>query len=82
MGATGTISAQEWEAKLALYDRRCAYCGKQPPRLHMEHMIPLSRGGSHSIDNVVPSCPSCNLRKGTKTPSEFLLHLESQRQAA
>jgi HNH endonuclease len=38
---------------------------------HIEHVVPLSRGGSNSIDNLVLSCPTCNLRKGTKLLHEW-----------
>ncbi len=50
----------------------CYYC--QEPLgdgYHIEHMIPLSRGGLHDYRNVVLSCPPCNMRKGTKTAKEF-----------
>jgi 5-methylcytosine-specific restriction endonuclease McrA len=39
---------------------------------HMEHKIPLSRGGCNSIDNLDIACPPCNLSKGNKTVKEFL----------
>lgn len=40
---------------------------------HLDHYIPLSKGGSHTIDNIVISCPSCNLRKSNKDPYQFAL---------
>jgi hypothetical protein len=39
---------------------------------HVEHMVPLVRGGSDHISNLVASCPPCNLKKGTKTAEEFM----------
>lgn len=39
---------------------------------HIDHMIPLSRGGSHDIDNLAPSCGSCNMKKLTMTSDEFI----------
>ncbi len=48
----------------------CIYCGK--PSKHIDHFMPLCRGGSHTIDNLVPSCVSCNLSKGSKIPTEWL----------
>ena len=52
----------------------CYYCGCSLAETghHLEHMIPLSRGGPHRLSNLVLSCPACNLRKGTKTAEEFL----------
>lgn len=42
-----------------------------PPDLHFDHVIPLSRGGAHSIDNIRPAHAGCNLRKGTKLMAEL-----------
>lgn len=44
----------------------CVYCGL--PSEHMDHVIPLSRGGEHTLDNVVPACAKCNFSKGSKLP--------------
>jgi 5-methylcytosine-specific restriction endonuclease McrA len=43
----------------------CHICGKpaEPANWHLEHIIPLARGGHHVYDNVAVSHPSCNLRK-------------------
>jgi 5-methylcytosine-specific restriction endonuclease McrA len=42
----------------------CYMCGS--PFEHIDHVVPLSRGGRHSIGNIAPSCASCNLKKGFK----------------
>ena len=49
---------------------RCAYCGATSD-LQDEHIIPISRGGPDSMDNIVRACRKCNQQKGGKTPSEF-----------
>lgn len=59
----------DWQAILEHYDQRCAYCGIDST-LSQDHIIPLSRGGPHTISNIVPACGSCNSRKGAKVPSE------------
>jgi hypothetical protein len=51
-------------------DKKCTYCGCEAP-LQWEHIIPLSRGGPDHIDNLVLSCRTCNLSKGTKNPFEW-----------
>jgi len=55
----------QWLAKVASYDGRCAYCDIGLYE-HMDHIIPLSRGGPHSLANVVPACKSCNEKKGVQ----------------
>jgi 5-methylcytosine-specific restriction endonuclease McrA len=47
---------------------RCQYCGKAAENL--DHVVPRSRGGTHSWDNVVASCRSCNARKEDRLPNE------------
>lgn len=47
------------------YDYRCAYCN-EVRELTMDHIVPLTRGGSHSIDNIVPACVPCNSSKRNK----------------
>jgi 5-methylcytosine-specific restriction endonuclease McrA len=47
------------------YCHRCAYCGGKT-RLTVDHIVPLALGGSHSIDNAVPACLSCNSSKGAR----------------
>ncbi|MFJ5103188.1 HNH endonuclease [Streptomyces sp. NPDC088554] len=42
----------------------CAFCGG--PYEEIEHVMPLSRGGEHSLDNIVPSCIECNRGVGGK----------------
>ena len=44
----------------------CRYCGRSSPDvvMHVDHVIPLSAGGTHDIDNLIAACESCNLGKG------------------
>lgn len=59
---------------IALYGAlTCVYC-KDPiqGKYHLEHKIPLIRGGKNEKNNLAISCPSCNLHKGTMTDKEFL----------
>lgn len=56
----------------------CQYCGVQTHALTMDHVIPRHRGGTHTWENLVSACPSCNRRKGGRTPEEAhmaLLHV-------
>jgi 5-methylcytosine-specific restriction endonuclease McrA len=67
-------------SRLNIYARdknTCQYCGRRPPRaeLNLDHVLPRSRGGNTSWENVVCSCVACNLRKGGRTPEEARMHL-------
>jgi len=55
----------------------CQYCGKRFPRqeLNLDHVIPRSRGGTSTWENVVCSCQTCNRRKGGLTPQEAKIYL-------
>ncbi|MFH1379417.1 MAG: HNH endonuclease [bacterium] len=59
------------------YKYRCCYCGHRfaTNALNLEHVIPRSRGGRSTWDNVVTSCISCNLKKGNKLISESGMNL-------
>lgn len=54
----------------------CQYCGgREPaPNLTFDHVIPRSRGGRTTWENVVTACGPCNLRKGSALPRECRMH--------
>lgn len=56
---------------------RCQYCARQLPLrdLNLDHVMPRSRGGPMSWENLVCSCKVCNLRKGGRTPVEAGMNL-------
>lgn len=47
----------------AAFGDRCVYCDAADVPLELDHRIPISRGGPDTIDNLVPACKPCNLRK-------------------
>ncbi|WP_406122931.1 HNH endonuclease [Streptomyces canus] len=65
------IAPRDWRKLVRHYRHRCAYCGGNQGGLHMDHVIPLSRGGRHAIGNVLPACQGCNLSKGAKLVAEW-----------
>jgi 5-methylcytosine-specific restriction endonuclease McrA len=58
----------------------CQYCGSLK-KLTLDHVMPRSRGGLHTWENVVAACESCNLRKGCRTPQEANMPLLSKAKA-
>jgi len=58
----------------------CQYCGAQPAkgRLTLDHVVPRSRGGEHTWENVVTSCIPCNQRKGDRILREAGMTLLSR----
>ena len=53
----------------------CQYCGAKSKSLTLDHMLPRSRNGSHSWENVVTACIPCNHRKAGLTPKEADMRL-------
>jgi len=53
-------------ARVTLFGGVCAYC-REAPYEHLDHVIPLSRGGSHWPANLRPACSSCNMKKHDRT---------------
>jgi 5-methylcytosine-specific restriction endonuclease McrA len=64
----GSYTDKEWQSLKAFYDYKCLCCGKREPeiRLTRDHVIPLTKGGTDSIDNVQPLCARCNSKKNNK----------------
>ena len=50
----------------------CQYCGERGGKLHCDHVIPLSRGGSNKPGNLATACAACNLSKHNKTIEEWM----------
>ena len=60
-----------WEA-LGAYT--CFWCDlpfTEDDHIHVDHVWPLSRGGHHAVQNLVPACERCNLAKHASLPHEF-----------
>jgi len=60
-----------WQQKTA--SGECYYCGTYVgiKELTMDHLVPLSRGGRSTKDNLVPCCKECNTKKRTMLPVEW-----------
>ena len=55
----------------------CQYCGSRPGKaqLTIDHVLPRSRGGETTWENIVTACGHCNRRKGNRTPEEARMPL-------
>ena len=53
-------------------NNQCQYCGNYFPfnKLTMDHVLPKSRGGKNTWENLVAACMKCNQKKGSRTPQE------------
>lgn len=68
------IEAQSADIQALLTSQRfrCWWCGALvSDDYHVDHRVPLSRGGTSDLGNLCASCPSCNLKKHDKMPWEF-----------
>lgn len=59
-------------------EHRCQYCGKKSLEMTIDHILPRSRGGTDSWENLTTACIRCNNRKGNRTPEEAGMSLLSK----
>ena len=67
----GKHDQRDIQAQLKRQHGKCYYCGELVDKYHVDHVIPLSRGGGNGPDNLVISCPKCNMSKNDKMPHEW-----------
>ncbi|SMB93270.1 HNH endonuclease [Deinococcus hopiensis] len=75
-GARGSFD--KWDVQMRLDKQKglCHYCGEKldwvgKRKYQVDHFVPLSRGGSNFMSNIVLACPECNREKADKFPWEF-----------
>lgn len=69
-----TVTLADLARLLRHYRERCGYCADaftEINPLEWDHIIPISRGGRHSVGNLIPSCRACNRAKLTRTIMEW-----------
>ena len=72
------ISSRELQDWIDSQDKICVYCSSDClESYHVDHVIPLAKGGQHCTSNLAVACPTCNLRKSDKMPEVFLSEMEA-----
>ena len=69
-GLSEHFTEYEWKVLCEQYDNRCLSCGQQKP-LTADHVIPLTWGGTDTIDNIQPLCMICNSIKGNRHSKDY-----------
>lgn len=73
-GSDGAFTAADIVALRDRQRNKCTNCLRsfgRKPTYHIDHIVPVSRGGSNRITNIQLLCPGCNLRKRAKDPVQF-----------
>lgn len=75
MQAPGSHTVQDIQKQYERQKGKCYWCGKKlgtgKRAYHVDHVVPLSRGGSNWPDNLVIACHTCNERKNDRLPHEW-----------
>ena len=69
------LTPSQWEAIKQHYNHRCVYCPdncwrcqRKQHKLTIDHIVPISKGGSHTVSNIAPACSTCNKKKNAGPP--------------
>lgn len=65
-----TLTIEQWEGTLKEFNNKCAYCGCSG-NLHQEHVIPVTKDGGYTKENIIPACKSCNSSKWNRDMEEW-----------
>lgn len=69
LGGVSTAALAAWTAQ---QKKVCYWCGARCAKgFHVDHYVPLARGGKHEVSNLVIACRTCNVRKNAKDPFVF-----------
>lgn len=72
----GNHSLLQWEQLKAICNYMCVKCQKKEPEIKLtaDHIVPISLGGTDSIDNIQPMCGSCNASKGNRSSTKYIIN--------
>ncbi len=76
LGSVGSYTEDDIKSMLSLQKNKCAICSVSVAGgYHIDHVIPLSKGGCNDKSNLQILCAPCNMSKGAKDPIEFMQSL-------
>ena len=82
MNETPCLTNKSWRRLREIVERRdhyvCIYCGRFSPTGEVDHVLPLSRGGTDAVYNLAWACQACNRSKGDRTVCEWVRWLGEQ----
>lgn len=73
LGLLVEYTQADWLRALDWWEHKCAYCGEHSNSLAQEHVVPVSKGGAHVPQNIVPACKHCNSSKRSTDAREWLV---------
>lgn len=65
---SGSFDADDIGRLLAAQKNTCWWCSKKLTKYHVDHRIPIAKGGTNGLENIVISCPHCNQSRSAKFP--------------
>ena len=69
------INGKKWrelrEEVFRHYGRACSYCGYEDSVMTIDHILPRSKGGDNSLENLLPACRKCNYSRGNRLVGFF-----------
>ena len=73
--AVGVHTFEEWQTLKAKYNYQCVRCKRQEPEIKLtrDHIVPLTKNGLDSINNIQPLCGSCNSSKNNRYIMNYLI---------
>lgn len=71
LAADNDLTPQQWAALRSAW-AGCAYCGGPDDALQKDCVLPISRGGRYTLENVVPACRSCNASKSNDEVTSWM----------
>ena len=71
-GGSKSIKVGYKDRLLVLQKGKCACCKTKLDKYHVDHIVPVSKGGPHEFTNLQLLCPTCNLNKHAKDPVDFM----------